>query len=116
MSEHAIATAFCISTDATGVCVQPIYSQKKGRQPCKKGHFLVMIADRDHIVFEYLEKENGRAIHKLFRGYSGYVQSDAKSDAKVLSVSDVFSSLMHRGRTSRLRRSSVCDSNSCGPT
>ncbi len=33
MSEHALATAFCISTDATGVNVQPIYSHEKGSQP-----------------------------------------------------------------------------------
>lgn len=79
MSEHALATAFCISTDATGVCVQPIYSHEKGRQPCKKGHFLVMIADRDHIVFEYLEKETGAAIYQRFRGFSGHVQADAKA-------------------------------------
>lgn len=79
MRAHALATAFCISTDATGVCVQPLYDQSKGRQPCKRGHFLVMIADRDHIVFEYLEKENGRAIYERFRGFSGYVQSDAKA-------------------------------------
>jgi transposase len=79
MREHGLATAFCISTDATGVCVQPIYSREKGSQPCKKGHFLVMIADRDHIVFEYLEKENGPAIYERFRGFSGYVQADAKA-------------------------------------
>ena len=79
MAAHALATAFCISTDATGVCVQPIASHEKGRQPCKKGHFLAMLADRDHVLFEYLEKENGKAIYSLFRGYSGYVQSDAKS-------------------------------------
>lgn len=79
MHEHALATAFCISTDATGVCVQPIYSHEKGAQPCKKGHFLVMIADREHILFEYLEKENGKAIYERFRGFEGYVQSDAKS-------------------------------------
>jgi transposase len=79
MRAHALATAFCISTDATGVCVQPLYDWGKGRQPCKKGHFLVMIADREHIVFEYLEKENGRAIYGRFRGFSGYVQSDAKA-------------------------------------
>lgn len=79
MREHALATAFCISTDATGVCVQPIYSHEKGRQPCKKGHFLVMIADRDHILFEYLEKENGPAIYERFRGFDGYVQADAKA-------------------------------------
>jgi transposase len=79
MLGHARATAFCISTDATGVCVQAIYSHEKGSQPCKKGNFLVMIADREHIVFEYLEKENGPAIYERFRGFSGYVQADAKA-------------------------------------
>jgi transposase len=79
MRKHAVITAFCISTDATGVCIQPIYSHEKGSQPCKKGHFLVMIADRDHIVFEYLEKENGASIYERFRGFEGYVQADAKA-------------------------------------
>jgi transposase len=79
MLKHARATAFCISTDATGVCVQPIYSHEKGSQPCKKGNFLVMIADKDHIVFEYLEKENGTAIYEHFRGFNGFVQADAKA-------------------------------------
>jgi transposase len=79
MHQHALRTAFCISTDATGVCVQPIYSHEKGSQPCKKGHFLTMIADRDHILFEYLEKENGPGIYEKFRGFNGYVQADAKA-------------------------------------
>jgi hypothetical protein len=71
MHQHALATAFCISTDATGVCVQPIYSHEKGSQPCKKGRFLVMIADRDHILFKYLEKEDGRSIYEKFFGLHG---------------------------------------------
>lgn len=79
MHKHALATAFCIATDATGVNVQPIYSKDKGRQSCQKSHFLVMAADRDHLLYEYLEKENGRAIYGRFRGFSGYVQADAKS-------------------------------------
>lgn len=79
MHKHALATAFCISTDATGVSVQPIHSHEKGRGPCQKSHFLVMIADRDHILYEYLEKENGAAIYQRFRGFSGHVQADAKS-------------------------------------
>ncbi|MGH8309042.1 MAG: IS66 family transposase [Steroidobacteraceae bacterium] len=79
MHRHALQTAFCISTDATGVCIQPIPSHEKGPQPCKKGHFLAMLADRDHVLFEYLDKENGKAIQAHFRGYSGYVQADAKS-------------------------------------
>lgn len=79
MRKHAVATAFCISTDATGVCIQPIANHEKGSQPCKKGHFLVMIADRAHIIFEYLEKENGASIYERFRGFDGYVQADAKA-------------------------------------
>jgi hypothetical protein len=52
MRAHALSTAFCISTDAAGVCVQPIASHEKGPQPCDKGHYLVMVADREHILFE----------------------------------------------------------------
>jgi transposase len=39
MRKHALATAFCISTDATGVAIQPIYSHEKGSGPCQKSHF-----------------------------------------------------------------------------
>jgi transposase len=78
MCKHAVATAFCISTDATGVCVQPIANDKQ-RQPCKKAHFLVRIADRDHIIFDYLERETSSAIYGRFAGFNGYVQADAKS-------------------------------------
>jgi transposase len=78
MNAHALGTAFCISTDATGMFVQPIPNEKF-RQPCKKGHFLVRIADRDHILFDYLERETSKGIYKQFHGYTGYVQADAKS-------------------------------------
>jgi len=79
MLHHARANSFCISKDATGVAVQRIYSHEKGSGPSKKAQFLVMVADRDHIVYEYLEKETGAAIYKGFRGFAGYVQADAKS-------------------------------------
>jgi transposase len=84
MQLHAFATAFCIATDATGVSVQPIFSHEKGRQPCKKGHFLVQIADRDHIFFEYLERETSANVSEAFFGFSGYVQADAKNVFDVL--------------------------------
>ena len=88
MQAHALATAFCISTDATGVCIQPIYSQEKGRQPCKKGHFLVQIADRDHIFFDDLERETSANVSKVFSGFTGYVQADAKNVFDVLFCDD----------------------------
>jgi transposase len=84
MQLHAFATAFCIATDATGVCVQSIYDQDKGRQPCKKGHFLVQVADKDHIFFEYLERETSENVSKAFFGFGGYVQADAKNVFDVL--------------------------------
>ena len=84
MQLHAFATAFCIATDATGVCVQAAYSRDKGRQPCKKGHFLVQIADKDHIFFEYLERETSANVSEAFFGFSGYVQADAKNVFDVL--------------------------------
>jgi transposase len=80
----AIRTAFCIATDATGVLVQPVPREDKKRQPCRRGHYFVLIADRDHIFFEYTPKENSRVLAEMFKGYSGYVQADAKSVYDVL--------------------------------
>ncbi|HEY3746189.1 MAG TPA: IS66 family transposase [Gemmatimonadaceae bacterium] len=82
--KHAIATAFCIATDATGVAVQPIRTHEKQRQACRRGHYFVLIADRDHVFFEYTAKETSRVVSEMFRGYSGYIQADAKSVYDVL--------------------------------
>lgn len=81
---EAMRTAFCIATDATGVAVQPEPLQGKQRQACRRGHFFVLIADRDHIFFEYTAKETSKVVSKMFAGYSGYVQADAKSVYDVL--------------------------------
>ena len=81
---EALATAFCIATDATGVLVQPIRTHEKVRQACKRGHYFVHIADRDHVFFEYTPKETSRAVAAMFKGFSGYVQADAKSVYDVL--------------------------------
>jgi transposase len=79
MRDDAFATAFCISTDATGVLVQPIPTADKQRRACRRGHYFVQIADDDHIFFEYTPKETSAAVGEMFRGYSGYIQADAKS-------------------------------------
>lgn len=81
---EAMATAFCFATDATGVSVQPIPSQDKGRQACRRGHYFVLIADRDHVFFEYTAKETSPVVNEMFRGFSGYIQADAKSVYDVL--------------------------------
>jgi transposase len=84
MRKEALATAFCIATDATGVLVQPIRTHEKVRQACKRGHYFVMVADRDHVLFEYTPKETSNAVRAMFEGYSGYIQADAKSVYDVL--------------------------------
>ena len=82
--EEAMRTAFCIATDATGVRVQPERRADGQRQACRRGHYFVQLADADHVFFEYTPKENSAAVAKMFEGFSGYVQADAKSVYDVL--------------------------------
>jgi transposase len=84
MRAAAMKTAFCISTDATGVLVQPVSEGQQRRQPCKRGHYFVQIADRDHVFFEYTPRETSAAVGEMFKGFSGYVQADAKSVYDIL--------------------------------
>lgn len=79
MRDDAMAHAFCIATDATGVLVQPIPGGDKQRRACQRGHYFVQIADGDHVFFEYTAKETSATVGELFRGFSGYIQADAKS-------------------------------------
>jgi hypothetical protein len=85
MKLEAMRTALCLSTDATGILVQQGRDPTTGaRRACKKGHYFVQIADRDAVFFEYTEKETSAAVADLFRGFSGYVQADAKSVYDIL--------------------------------
>lgn len=79
MKADALESAFCIATDATGVAIQPIPTHEKVRQACRRGHYFVLIADRDHILFEYTPKETSDVVIGMLRGFAGYVQADAKS-------------------------------------
>ena len=81
---EAWRTAFCIATDATGVAVQPEPRPDGKRQPCWRGHYFVQIADRDHVFFEYVQKETSAAVRQMFEGFSGYIQADAKSVYDIL--------------------------------
>lgn len=79
MRQEALRTAFCIATDATGILIQPIREGDQQRRACRRGHFFVQIADADHIFFEYTPKETSAVVGKMFHGFAGYVQADAKS-------------------------------------
>ena len=81
---HAMATAFCIATDATGFAIQPSPSEDNKRRPCRKGHYFALLADRDYVFFEFKPQETSAAVRAMFRGYEGYVQADAKSVYDVL--------------------------------
>jgi transposase len=74
--KEAIATAFCLSTDATGVAIQPTRLEGK-RQACRKGHFFVTLADKDHVFLDFQPKHTSLAVWDMFKGFSGYVQADA---------------------------------------
>ncbi|HVN36013.1 MAG TPA: IS66 family transposase [Casimicrobiaceae bacterium] len=79
MRQEALRMAFCIATDATGILIQPIREGDQQRRACRRGHFFVQIADADHVFFEYTPRETSAAVGKMFHGFSGYVQADAKS-------------------------------------
>jgi transposase len=69
--KEAIATAFCLSTDATGVAIQPIPLPDGTHQPCRKGHFFVTLADKDHVFFDFQPKHTSLAVWQMFKGFSG---------------------------------------------
>ena len=75
--DEAMKTAFCLSTDATSVAIQPTPLADGKRQPCRKGHFFVILADTDHVFFEYQPRHTSAAVCEMFRGYQGYIQADA---------------------------------------
>ena len=77
MAKEALATAFCLSTDATGVCIQPEPLAGRQRQACRKGHFFVVMADADHVFFEFQPRHTSAAVCAMFRGFQGYIQADA---------------------------------------
>jgi hypothetical protein len=82
--KEAMSIAFCLSTDATRVAIQPIPDPNGKRQSCRNGNFFVIIADRDHVFFEYTPRETSEAVSKMFEGFKGHIQADAKSVYDIL--------------------------------
>jgi hypothetical protein len=61
-ADDARKHALCLNTDATGVAIRPEPVPNGKRQPCKRGHFFVVLADRNHIFFEYQSKHTSAAV------------------------------------------------------
>lgn len=72
MHQDARRNAFCSCIDATGVMVQQ-------KERCRWGHFWVMVADRDHVLFCYSRTHDHTVPLKLLSGFEGYLQADASS-------------------------------------
>ena len=84
MLENARAHCGVLSTDATGAAIQPGPLHGGPKRPCKKGHFFTIVADTDHVLFEYVEKHTQNAVATLFEGFTGFLQSDASSVYDIL--------------------------------
>jgi len=70
MWEDARAHAPWISVDATGVLVQ-----QKGE--CRRGHFWVLVAERQHVLYRYTKTQSGEQVAELLEGFSGPMIADA---------------------------------------
>jgi Transposase IS66 family/IS66 C-terminal element len=74
---EAITSAVCLSTDATGIAIQPTPLGDGKRQPCRKGHFFVTLADKDHVFLDFQPKHTSLTVWNMFKGFSGFIQADA---------------------------------------
>jgi transposase len=84
MIEDARAHCGVLSTDATGAAIQPGPREGGPKRPCKNGHFFTIVADADHVLFHYVERHTSDAVAELFKGFKGYLQSDASSVYDIL--------------------------------
>lgn len=72
MCAEALATAPYICTDATGILVQ-------ANDRCKRGHFWVFVAGREHVFFRYSKTHTSKEPLAFFKGYGGTVVADASN-------------------------------------
>ena len=72
MCAEALATAPYICTDATGILVQ-------ANERCKRGHFWVFVAGREHVFFRYSKTHTHKEPLAFFKGYNGTVIADASN-------------------------------------
>lgn len=72
MWRDAREQATWLAIDATGVLVL-------AAEQCRRGHFWVVIAEHDHVLFRYTPKHDGSVPAELLAGFAGYVIADASS-------------------------------------
>lgn len=72
MWEDARTNARWVSIDATGVLVL-------AKDQCRRNHFWVVVAERDHVLFRHTKTHDGQVPAGLLEGFRGYVLADASS-------------------------------------
>jgi len=64
--------AHYIATDATGVLVQ-------ANDKCRNGHFWVLVAEREHVIFRYSKRHSSDEPKLFLKGFRGTVVADASN-------------------------------------
>lgn len=72
MWEDARANARWVCIDATGVLVL-------AKDQCRRNHFWVVVAERDHVLFRFTKTHDGLVPAGLLEEVHGYVLADASS-------------------------------------
>ncbi len=84
MFDDARTNCHVLSTDATGAAIQPGADGDALKKVCKKGHFFTIVADCDHVLYEFASRHSSDFVRDLFKGFSGFLQSDASSVYDIL--------------------------------
>jgi transposase len=84
MFDDARANCQVLSTDATGGAIQPGARVDGVKQVCKKGHFFTVVADCDHVLYEFTSSHSSEFVRELFKGFKGLLQTDASSVYDIL--------------------------------
>ncbi|HTP28414.1 MAG TPA: IS66 family transposase [Anaeromyxobacteraceae bacterium] len=72
MWEDAKANARWVCIDATGVLVF-------AKEQCRRNHFWVVVAEREHVLFRFTKTHDGLVPAELLKGFRGYVLADASA-------------------------------------
>lgn len=72
MWEDARTNAHWICVNATGVLVF-------AKERCRRNHFWVVVAQRDHVLFRYTKTHDGKVPAEMLKGFRGYMLADASS-------------------------------------
>jgi hypothetical protein len=91
MWQHAREHADWLAIDATGVLVL-------AAEQCRRGHFWVVVAQRDHVLFRYTPKHNGNVPVDLLSGFAVTSSRTHRASITICIARSLTSSRSHAGR------------------